>query len=178
MFVFFSLNVQNMNYIPSNRCWKCNRCYSGTSGLKDSFVKGLKRQNNIKIIPFNYKPSNWFLSCEFWDFCNASFIPNSCICIPRGKQKRKMKTNGGTHAGVTLLSVTITTQIGGKVTIRGIKQRWKHLPLRRLISNLFIFLLQGSTFSHQHLPHLALGSKTYSSNVILQLLYFFILFLN
>ena len=28
-----------MNYIPSNRCWKCNRCYSGTSGLKDSFVE-------------------------------------------------------------------------------------------------------------------------------------------
>jgi len=40
---FFLLNIQNMNYIPSNRRWKYDRYYSGRSGLKESFVEGLER---------------------------------------------------------------------------------------------------------------------------------------
>jgi len=31
-----------MNYIPSNCRWMYDRCYSGRSGLKESFVKGVE----------------------------------------------------------------------------------------------------------------------------------------
>ena len=39
---FFFLNIQNMNYILLNHCWMYDRCYSGRSCLKESFVKGVE----------------------------------------------------------------------------------------------------------------------------------------
>ena len=39
---FFFLNIQNMNYILLNHCWMYDRCYSGRSSLKESFVEGVE----------------------------------------------------------------------------------------------------------------------------------------
>ena len=41
MFIFF-FNIQNMNNILWNRRWMYDRCYSGRSGLKESFVEGVE----------------------------------------------------------------------------------------------------------------------------------------
>jgi len=38
----FFLNIQNTNYILSTR-WMYDRCYSGRSSLKESFVEGIEQ---------------------------------------------------------------------------------------------------------------------------------------
>jgi len=40
---YFFLNIQNMNNILWNLRWKYDRCYSGRSGLKESFVEGVEQ---------------------------------------------------------------------------------------------------------------------------------------
>jgi len=39
---YFSINIHNMNNILWNHHWTYDRCYSGRSGLKESFVEGVE----------------------------------------------------------------------------------------------------------------------------------------